>query len=80
MPKNTLPELLDTLRPTLTEIADEWVGNKSRGMANFWLAGTYQPKAPERARLVKAVRKHAARLLALADAVEREGRAAARRR
>ena len=33
----------------------------------------FQPKDPDRARLIKAVRKHAALLLKLADAVEREG-------
>ena len=71
MKRNSLPKLLATLRPTLTEIA-EWA-NSSRGMGNFWLAGTYQPKAAERARLIKAVRKHAAFLLSLADKVEREG-------
>jgi len=83
MARNSIPKLLNTLRPTLIEIAEEWVGNKGRGMANFWREGTYQPKAPERARLVKAVRKHATLLLALADKVEREGQeraAAARRR
>jgi hypothetical protein len=68
---NSIPKLLRELRPGLKEIAG-WVG-VSRGLGNFWLAGTYLPKAPDRARLVKAVRKHAALLLTLADKVEREG-------
>jgi hypothetical protein len=73
--RNSIPKLLNTLRPTLSEIA-AWVG-VSRGLTDFWRAGAYQPKAADRARLVKAVRKHAALLLKLADAVEREGKARA---
>jgi hypothetical protein len=73
--QNSIPKLLDTLRPTLTEIAG-WAG-VSRGMANFWREKKYQyqPKPKNRARLVKAVRQHAAHLLKLADEVEREGQA-----
>lgn len=70
--RNSIPKLLKTLRPGLKEIA-AWVG-VSHGLANFWLGGQYQPKTPDRARLVTAVRKHAALLLKLADAVEREGK------
>jgi hypothetical protein len=78
---NSIPKLLDKLRPSLRDIAG-WA-NVSRGLANFWLAGAFTPKAPDRARLVKAVRKHATYLLKLADAVELEGQeraASARRR
>lgn len=72
-------EVARHLRPTLSEIA-KWAA-VSRGLTDFWRADKYQPKPADRARLVKAVRKHAARLLKLADAVEREGqeRAAAAR-
>jgi hypothetical protein len=70
--RNSIPKLLGTLRPGLKEIAEEWVG-KSRALANVWRNGKFQPKDPDRDRLVKAVRKHAALLLKLADAVEREG-------
>lgn len=69
---NSIPKLLKILRPSLKDVAG-WVG-VSHGLANFWLAGAYQPKPPDRARLVRAVRKHATRLLKLADEVEREGR------
>lgn len=39
-----------------------------------WQRAKYQPKPVERAALVKAIRKHAKRLLALAERVEREGK------
>lgn len=70
---NSVPQLIDTLRPTLRHVA-EWA-NVSVGLAGVWQQGTYQPKQPERRKLVKAVRQHAARLLTLARAVEREGEA-----
>ncbi len=69
--RNSIPKLLNTIRPSLEDIA-AWVG-RSRALAAVWLDGRFQPKAPERARLIKAVRKHAALLLKLADEIEREG-------
>jgi hypothetical protein len=72
MKRNTLPELIDTLRPTLRTVA-EWADVSVR-LSQFWQQGTYQPKPDTRARLVKAVREHAHEVLALADAVEREGK------
>jgi hypothetical protein len=78
MTPNSTPGLLDELRPTLSEVAG-WVG-VSHGLANMWREEKSQPKPADRARLVKAVRKHAARLLKLADAVEREGHERATRR
>lgn len=72
MSSNAVPTLLSVLRPTLREIA-QWAG-VSRGLANFWVGGAFQPKPQARARLVKAVRRHAERLLGLADHVEREGK------
>jgi hypothetical protein len=62
--RNSIPKLLNTLRPTLSEIAAR-VG-VSRGLTDFWRAGAYQPKAADRARLVKTVRKDAVLLLKLA--------------
>jgi hypothetical protein len=78
MSTNTVPTLIDTLRPTLRTVA-EWA-DVSVGLAGMWQQGTYQPKPKDRARLVRAVRKHAKELLALADKVEREGRARSTRR
>jgi hypothetical protein len=78
MTTNSLPKLIDTLRPKLGTIA-QWAG-VSLGLAGVWQQGTYQPKPKDRARLVRAVRKHAKELLALADKVEREGRARSTRR
>lgn len=69
--RNSVPKLLNTIRPTLEDIA-AWA-DRSRALANVWRNGKFQPKDPDRDRLVKAVRKHAALLLKLADAVEREG-------
>src|SRR5450759_1103594 len=69
--RNSVPKLLNTIRSSLKDIA-AWVDG-SRALTNVWRDGKFQPKDPERVRLVKAVRVHAARLLALADAVEREG-------
>jgi hypothetical protein len=69
--RNSVPKLVNTIRPSLKDIA-VWTG-KSRALANVWRDGKFQPKDPDRDRLVKAVRKHAALLLKLADEVEREG-------
>lgn len=74
--KNTVPELLNALRPDLRDIAG-WSG-VSRGLTAFWVSGAFQPKPAARARLVRAVRKHAKKLLDLADAVEHEGQAPSR--
>jgi hypothetical protein len=71
MKSNTVPGLIDALRPTLRTVA-EWA-EVSVGLGRMWQQGTYQPQPKDRARLVKAARKHANELLALADAVEREG-------
>jgi hypothetical protein len=71
MPKNTIPALIDTLRPNLPTVAT-WIG-VARWKAQAWQQGTAQPEPTDRARLVKAARKHAHELLTLADAVEREG-------
>jgi hypothetical protein len=51
-----------------------WV-EVSVGLTRTWQQSTLQPRPDARARLVKAVRKHAHELLALAEKVEREGRA-----
>lgn len=75
MQRNTIPKLLDALRPSLAEIG-RWAGAQ-RALTAVWQQGTYQPKPDKRRALVAAVRKHAARLLKLAEAVEREGEARA---
>lgn len=72
MSKNTIPTLIDTLRLNLPTVAT-WIG-VARWKAQLWQQGTAQPEPVDRARLVKAARKHAHELLALADAVEREGK------
>jgi hypothetical protein len=69
---NTLPLLIDSLRPNLPTVA-KWTG-RAIWVARGWQQGINRPKPRDRARLLKAVRKHAHQLLALADAVEREGR------
>ena len=69
--KNTVPKLVDAMRPTMPKLA-KWAG-VSVWVARLWQQGTYQPKPKDRARLVKAVRTHAKQLLALAEQVEREG-------
>lgn len=67
---NTLPKLLDTLRPTLRTVS-EWTRVGVPTVAT-WQQGAYQPKPDKRKALLKAVRRHAERLLALADRVEHE--------
>lgn len=71
MRRNTVPELIDALRPTLPAIA-AWAA-VSVGLARTWQQGVYSPNALARARLVHHARQHAKEVLALADAVEREG-------
>lgn len=70
---NSLPALLDAVRPNLNDVA-EWAG-RTRAAVEAWRERRAQPKADQREALVLAVRQHAARLLDLAAAVEREGRA-----
>lgn len=69
--RHSIPKLLDSLRPTLADVA-KWVG-VSRALVDVWRSGAYAPKPVARAALVKAIRLHATRLLALADRVEQEG-------
>lgn len=71
MAKNSVPTLIDALRPNLPEVA-KWTG-VSVWTARNWQQGLFTVKAHKRSALVKAARKHAARLLALAEQVEREG-------
>ena len=73
MTTNSVPKLLDTLRPQLPEIAG-WVG-VTIWVAREWQMANRQPKPDKRAKLVKAARKHVARVLALVEQVEREGKA-----
>jgi len=68
---NSIPQLLEELRPTLAKVAG-WV-NSPRPSVEAWRWGRYQPQTDKRAILIKAVRKHAAELLRLAQAVEDEG-------
>lgn len=68
---NSIPKLFDVLRPTLADIA-AWAG-ATRALADVWRSGSYAPKPPQRAALVRAVRRHASQLLILAERVEREG-------
>jgi hypothetical protein len=68
---NTLPKLIDALRPNLLHVA-KWT-DRAIWVARGWQQGAHRPNPKDRARLVKAVRAHAKVLLALADAVEREG-------
>jgi hypothetical protein len=63
--------LLDALRPSLVDIAD-WVGAE-RPLLDAWHQGRSKPNPKHRARLVRATRRHAKHLLALAEVVEREG-------
>lgn len=72
MPKNTIPQLIDTVRPNLPTVA-KW-SRRSVWVVRLWQQGTSQPKARDRARLLKAVRKHAKDLLTLAAKVEHEGK------
>ncbi len=67
---NHLPTLMETLRPTLA-VVGEWAG-VGRSAAMAWQKGTAQPQPEARAKLVAAVRSHAAALLTLADAVKQE--------
>jgi hypothetical protein len=69
--RSTVPTLITRLRLTMGDLA-EWT-NKSTKLVEVWQRGLYQPKPEDRARLVTEVRNHATTLLALADAVEREG-------
>jgi hypothetical protein len=69
---NTLPKLIDTLRPNLLHVA-KWTG-RPIWVARQWQQGTHRPKPKDRARLVNAARAHAKLLLTMANAVEREGR------
>jgi hypothetical protein len=72
MPTNTIPRLINAVRPNLPTVA-KW-SRRSVWVARLWQQGAYQPMANDRIRLVKAVRKHAKELLLLAAQVEREGR------
>jgi hypothetical protein len=78
MPKNTVPQLIDTVRPNLPAVA-KW-SRRSVWVVRLWQQGTTHPKAKDRARLVKAVRKHANDLLTLAAKVEHEGKTPSRGR
>jgi hypothetical protein len=69
---NTLPKLIDALRPNLPTVA-KWTG-RAIWVARGWQQGAHRPNPTDRARLIRAVRTHAKLLLTLADAVEREGR------
>lgn len=75
--QNTVPQLLNALRLTLHDVA-AWTG-VSRGLAAVWVTGHYEPKPPNRARLVRGVRTHAKSLQELADKVEREAKRSRRR-
>lgn len=75
MASNSIPELLDRLRPTLQDVAD-WA-HVSRALVVAWRAGLSQPRKKARVKLVANIRKHAANLSRLAEAVEREGEARA---
>lgn len=77
MPKNLIPQMLDALRPQLPDVA-KWVG-VSIWVARDWQMANRQPKPEKRAALVKATRKHAKELLALADRVEREAKTTRRK-
>lgn len=71
MVPNSIPELLHRLRPKLSAIAAR-VG-VSHALANAWREEKSQPRPDKRKVLVRAVQKHAAELLTLAQKVEREG-------
>ncbi len=68
--RNSVPALINKLRPTLSVIAG-WM-DVSVGLAQMHQQGTFQPQPQARARLVKAVQRHAKELLALAAKVDRE--------
>ena len=69
--RNSVPALINKLRPTLSVIAG-WM-DVSVGLAQMHQQGTFQPQPQARARLVMIVRKHAKELITLAEKVEREG-------
>lgn len=71
MVTNSIPQLLDDLRPGLKEIAARV--DVQRALVNAWREAKSQPRPDKRKALVKAVRRHAAELLTLAQKVEREG-------
>lgn len=73
MSKKAVPQLIDALRPNLPTIA-KWT-RVSIWTARNWQQGLFTMQPQKRAALVKAARKHAKDVLALADAVEREGKA-----
>lgn len=68
---NSVPKLLDTVRPTLADIA-AWV-EVSRSLVDVWRSGARQPLPDDKAALLRAIRSHARRLVTLAEKVEREG-------
>lgn len=68
---NSTQRLLGALRVTQGTVS-EWTG-MSHGLVRQWQQGTYEPRRDARARLVKAARRHAKELLALASRVEAEG-------
>jgi len=57
MPRNSLPSLINCIRPTLGTIA-EWA-DVSVGLARMWQQGTLQLQPEDRSRFVKAIRQHA---------------------
>lgn len=71
MTKNLIPKLIDALRINVPDVA-AWAG-VSKWVARDWSLDTRQPQPAKRAKLVVAVRKHVAGLLALVENVEREG-------
>lgn len=71
MTSNSIPKLLDALRINVPDVAT-WTG-VSKWVARDWSLAARQPKPEKRAKLVKAARKHVARVLALVEKVEREG-------
>jgi len=73
-----LSALLRALRPTQPEIG-AWAG-ASRASVQAWQEGKWQPQPATSAKLLRAVRRHAKRLLSLAEAVEEREAAAARPR
>lgn len=69
MRKNPIRDLIDALRPDMPTLAD-WVG-VSTWTLQSWRQGVYRPTPTKRAALVKATRKHTARMLTLAKRVEK---------
>jgi hypothetical protein len=64
MTNNSIPKLLDALRPNLPTIANDWL-NAPTGSVQAWRQGAFRPSPEATAKLIARTRKHAKELLEL---------------